>query len=124
MSLIRWEGLKAGGPPPLRPWTPASSQPPSSPTEDWDQRRPAPNVLSGQISVPKLADLLEGLCEGGGWGGEGDFPFSEQLDYPVRGSGKNSLLKPRLLLHSPACALALSLRVLSRDLWEPGLACF
>lgn len=38
---------------------------------------------------------------------EGDFPFSEQLDYTGRGSGENSLLK--LPLHSPASALALSL---------------
>lgn len=39
--------------------------------------------------------------------GEEVFPFSEQLDYTVRGLGKNSMLK--LPLHSPASALALSL---------------
>lgn len=37
-------------------------------------------------------------------GGEGDFPFFEQLDYTVRGPGKNSLLM--LSLPSPASALA------------------
>lgn len=46
------------------------------------------------------------MGEGAG-GREGDFPFSKQLDYTVRGSGKNLLLK--LPLHSPAFALALRL---------------
>lgn len=73
---------------------------------DWDSDAgvPAPRVMSGQISTPKLAGLLGGLCGGGGSGGEGVFPFSEQLYYTVRGLGKNSLP-----LHSPASALALSL---------------
>lgn len=74
--------------------------------------------MSGQIRASEPADLLGGLCGGG----EGDFPFSEQLDYTVRGSGRDELLK--LQLHGPASAVALSLSFLSRDLNKACLACF
>lgn len=130
MSPVLWVGQRAGDTLPTRTHTYTQvpkplplSQLPHLPLRDGDDRdpwQPVLRVMSGLMSAPRLAGLLGGLCGGGGR--RRDFPFSKQLDYTVRRSGNNLLLK--LPLHSPASALALTLPFSAGILTSPALSAF
>lgn len=88
VSLILWTSQTAADPPP-HPRTPAPPSPQPSPSPTKGRLGSGPQAarlraMSEQMRTPKLA----GLLGGGDWRRGRDFPFSEQLDYTVRGSGE------------------------------------